>query len=303
LGWEYLSNKFCDFIALDGTIHQTSCINTPQQNGVAKRKHRHIVETVCSLLLSAFVPSEFWGEVVLTALSLINTISSSYISGFSHFKKLYGYAPNYSFFRVFGCTYFVLHPYIKCSRLSARSTICVILGYGEGKKGYHCFHPITQKFNVSRHVVLLEHIPFFSIPSTTYSLTISDLICIDLFSKNFDSLSFQVPSTSNTPPRVRPVCIYHFTGTDTLLSGRPEAPFSSTLPQTSYETVDPPLYQSICIRKSIKLLVFAYSCYYSSFTSCIASIHCLSKPSFYKKIIFYSLWQQAIDEELSVCIR
>jgi hypothetical protein len=59
LGWEYISNKFCDFIALDGTIHQTSCINTPQQNGVAKRKHRHIVEIVCSLLLSAFVPSEF----------------------------------------------------------------------------------------------------------------------------------------------------------------------------------------------------------------------------------------------------
>jgi transposase InsO family protein len=59
LGGEYTSNKFCQMLALDGTIHQTSYIDTPEQNGVAKRKHRHIVETTCSLLLSAFVPNEF----------------------------------------------------------------------------------------------------------------------------------------------------------------------------------------------------------------------------------------------------
>jgi hypothetical protein len=95
LGGEYTSNKFCQLLALDGTIHQTSCTDTPEQNGVAKRKHRHIVETARSLLLSAFVPSEFWGEVVLTAISLINTIPSSHSSGLSPFEKLYGYVPDY----------------------------------------------------------------------------------------------------------------------------------------------------------------------------------------------------------------
>jgi len=63
----------------------------PEQNGVAERKHRHIVETTRSLLLSAFVPSEFWGEAVLTAVSLINTIPSSHSSSLSPFEKLYGY--------------------------------------------------------------------------------------------------------------------------------------------------------------------------------------------------------------------
>nr|KAJ0225629.1 hypothetical protein LSAT_V11C100016290 [Lactuca sativa] len=38
-------------LASDGTIHQSSCTDTPQQNGVAKLKHRHIVETTCSLLI------------------------------------------------------------------------------------------------------------------------------------------------------------------------------------------------------------------------------------------------------------
>ncbi|XP_023761615.1 uncharacterized protein LOC111910054 [Lactuca sativa] len=53
LGGEYTSNDFTQLLASDGTIHQSSCTDTPQQNGVAERKHCHIVETACSLLLSA----------------------------------------------------------------------------------------------------------------------------------------------------------------------------------------------------------------------------------------------------------
>jgi hypothetical protein len=143
LGGEYTSNKFCQLLALDGTINQTSCTDTPEQNGVVERKHRHIVETARSLLLSAFSHSEFWEKVVLTVVSLINTISSSHSSGPSPFEKLYVYVPDYSSFRVFGCTCFVLHPHVERNKLSSRTVICVFLGDGEGKKEYHCFDQIT----------------------------------------------------------------------------------------------------------------------------------------------------------------
>jgi hypothetical protein len=168
-------------LALDGTIHQTSCTDTLEKNGVAKRKHKHIVKTACSLLLSASVPSEFLGEDVLTTVSLINTISSSHCSSLSPFEKLYGHVLDYSSFRVFSCTCFVLHPHAECSKLSSRYAICVFLGYGEGKKRYRCFDPITHKLYVSRHVIFLKHIPFFSISSTTHNLTRSDIIRIDPF--------------------------------------------------------------------------------------------------------------------------
>ncbi|XP_039688543.1 uncharacterized protein [Medicago truncatula] len=78
---EYTSNKFSELLAYNGTIHQTSCTNTPQRIGVAERKHRHIIEIAHSLLLSASVPSEFWGEAVLTVVHAINIIPSSVISG------------------------------------------------------------------------------------------------------------------------------------------------------------------------------------------------------------------------------
>jgi histone deacetylase 1/2 len=168
-------------LALDGIIHQTLCTNTPEQNGVIERKHRHIIKIVRSLLLSASIPIEFWREAALKTVSLINIITSSHSSGLSHFEKLYGYVPDYSSFGVFCCTCFVFRPHIEHIKLSSRSTICVFMGYGEGKKEYCCFDPITQKLYVSRHVVFLEHIYFFSIPSTTYNLTRPDLIRIDLF--------------------------------------------------------------------------------------------------------------------------
>nr|GEX12026.1 uncharacterized mitochondrial protein AtMg00810-like [Tanacetum cinerariifolium] len=56
---EYTSNDFLSLPKLDGTIYQTSCTDTPQQNGVAERKHRHLVETTRSFLLSAHIPNVF----------------------------------------------------------------------------------------------------------------------------------------------------------------------------------------------------------------------------------------------------
>ena len=129
---EYTSNKFLELLVSDGAIQQTLCKDTPEQNGVAKRKHRHIVETTRSLLLFASVPSELWGEVDLIVVTSINLIPSSHISSISPFKKLYGYAPDYSFFKVLGCTCFVLRYHVERMKLSSRYAIFVFLSYGEG---------------------------------------------------------------------------------------------------------------------------------------------------------------------------
>src|SRR4051812_18830084 len=78
-------------------------------------------------------------------------------------------------------------------------------GYGEDNKGYRCFDSVTQKLYVSRHVVFLEHILFFTIPSTTHNLTKPRFICINLFSEKSD-----VSSLSRTN---------NFVGIDTFLFG------------------------------------------------------------------------------------
>lgn len=77
---EYLSHSFKAFMASHGILHQTSCAYTPQQNGVAERKNRHLIETTRTLLLHGHVPQTFWGDALLTACYLINRMSSSVLN-------------------------------------------------------------------------------------------------------------------------------------------------------------------------------------------------------------------------------
>ena len=55
-----------------GISHQSSCIDTPQQNGVAKQKNRHVLDVARSIMFTMNVPKIFWGEVNLTSVYLIN---------------------------------------------------------------------------------------------------------------------------------------------------------------------------------------------------------------------------------------
>ena len=63
-GGEYMSNEFQFFLQSHGIISQRSCPFTPQQNGVAERKNRHLLDVVRTLLLESCVPSHFWCEAL-----------------------------------------------------------------------------------------------------------------------------------------------------------------------------------------------------------------------------------------------
>lgn len=52
-GGEYLSSKFRQYLEAQGIVHQATCPNTPQQNGVAERKNHHLLEVVRALLIEA----------------------------------------------------------------------------------------------------------------------------------------------------------------------------------------------------------------------------------------------------------
>ena len=79
-GGEYCNNKFKNFMESVGILHQTSCPNSPQQNGVAERKNRHLLEITRSLIIGSNVPSYLWGEALCSVVYLINRVPSSVLN-------------------------------------------------------------------------------------------------------------------------------------------------------------------------------------------------------------------------------
>ena len=61
-------------------IHQSSCTNTPQQNGVAERKNRHLLDTARSILFYVQAPKPYWGEAVLAVAYLINWLPTQVLN-------------------------------------------------------------------------------------------------------------------------------------------------------------------------------------------------------------------------------
>jgi Integrase core domain/GAG-pre-integrase domain len=106
-GTEYVNKKKLEFFKQKGVVHQTTCVNTPQQNGISERKNRHLLEVTRAILFQNNVPNIYWSDAVLTATYLINRLSSPRLKNMNHLEILKERKIDLDHIQVFGCTNFV----------------------------------------------------------------------------------------------------------------------------------------------------------------------------------------------------
>lgn len=164
---EYLDREVKSFLAEKGIHHQTANVYTPQQNGTAERKNRHILEVARSIMFSMNVPKFLWGEAVLTATYLINRMPSRVLGFISPREKLLSVFPHCLLLselplKTFGCTAYVYLQSQFRGKLDQKSVKCIFLGYSGSQKGYKCFCPQSRKMYTTLNVSFDESSSFYT---------------------------------------------------------------------------------------------------------------------------------------------
>ncbi|GJW03742.1 retrovirus-related pol polyprotein from transposon TNT 1-94 [Tanacetum coccineum] len=102
-GTEFLNQCVKQLLVENGTHHRISCPYTPEQNGRAERKHRHVTETGLAMLFNSNAPASLWVDAFTSAVYIINCLPTKLLNNKSPFELLFNRAPNYDIFRAFGC--------------------------------------------------------------------------------------------------------------------------------------------------------------------------------------------------------
>jgi len=140
-GGEYLSNEFSNFLRSHGIKRQFTCRYTPQQNGVAERKNRHIAEVAWALMDEKSMPKHFWFEVVHTVVYIMNRTPIAVVHGMTPKEWFTSKKPDVSHLKVFGYIAYVHVPDELWKKLDPKAEKCIFIGYSLDQKRYHCYNP------------------------------------------------------------------------------------------------------------------------------------------------------------------
>ncbi|GKD06155.1 retrotransposon protein, putative, ty1-copia subclass [Tanacetum coccineum] len=158
-GLEFCNREFEQLCIESGIARHLTVAGTPQQNGVAERMNRTLMDKVRCLLIQSGLPKTFWAEATCTAAYLINRSPSTAIEKKTPMEMWSGHPSDYGMLRIFGC---VAYPHDKQGKLEPRAIKCVLLGYPEGVKGYRLYRldGESPKIVTSRNVVFNESVMY-----------------------------------------------------------------------------------------------------------------------------------------------
>lgn len=177
-GREYLSNKFNEFFRLEGIIHQLTADYTPEQNGIAERFNRTIVEMARCMLLQSKLPPTFWAEAVMTACYIRNRCPTRALQGNVPYTEWTTKVLTVAHFKTFGVVAHMLEKRKNLSKFDSRTKRCIFIGYSLESKAYCLWDPVAKRVLKSRDVKFLQEF------QENEHKTLSDFIDIEIMTNS-----------------------------------------------------------------------------------------------------------------------
>ncbi|MCO5553040.1 hypothetical protein L7F22_006560 [Adiantum nelumboides] len=155
-GGEYMSDAFKDFLGKKGIKHQCTMPYTPQQNGVAERKNRSLMQMARCMLKAKSLPHKLWMEAISCAAYVLNRCPTRALKTIIPYESWYDRKPSVSYLRVFGCLAYAHIPQQLRGKLDDKAVKCIFVGYSSVSKGYRLYNPATNKIFESCDVIFAE---------------------------------------------------------------------------------------------------------------------------------------------------
>ncbi|GJT60879.1 putative ribonuclease H-like domain-containing protein [Tanacetum coccineum] len=152
----YVMNEFC---AKKGIKREFSVARTPQQNGVAERKNRTLIEAARTMLADSLLPIPFWAEAVNTACYVLNRVLVTKPQNKTPYELLIGKSPSISFMRPFGCPLTILNTLDSLGKFDGKSDEGYLLGYSTSSKAFRVYNKRTKRVEENLHINFLEDQP------------------------------------------------------------------------------------------------------------------------------------------------
>ena len=119
-------------------------LGSPQQNGVAKRWNRTILDKVCSMVHNAGLSFGFWEMAADAAMHIYNRTPTHILSWWTlHELWNNGHILDVSYLRIFGCKAYVHVPEDKRQKLNLQLVEMTLVRYKPGSKGYQLWNNST----------------------------------------------------------------------------------------------------------------------------------------------------------------
>ncbi|GKC21301.1 reverse transcriptase domain-containing protein, partial [Tanacetum coccineum] len=149
-------NQFCE---MKGIKRKFSVARTPQQNGVAERKNRTLIEAARTMLADSKLPTTFWAKAVNIACYVQNRVLVIKPHNKTPYECFLGRKHALSFMRPFGCPVTILNTLDHLGKFDGKADEGFFVGYSTNSKAYRVFNTRTRIVEENLHVKFSEETP------------------------------------------------------------------------------------------------------------------------------------------------
>ncbi|GJS90088.1 retrovirus-related pol polyprotein from transposon TNT 1-94 [Tanacetum coccineum] len=136
-----------------------SVARTPQQNKVAERSNRTLIEAARTMLADSKLPTTFWAEAVNTACYVQNRVLVVKPQNKTPYELFHGRTPTLSFMRPFGCPVTILNTIDHLGKFDGKADEGFFVGYSINSKAFRVFNSRTRIVEENLHIRFSESTP------------------------------------------------------------------------------------------------------------------------------------------------